>query len=342
MVAEGGSKEPHLRADPREVLPDGGLAGGLVPQGSLGLLGHGPPRQPRRLRDARDRDADGPPLRPGGLRAAPQRGHRLRVEDPARRQRRRAGQVDPPGRAVPRPSLRPRRSGERPGPEGDHARGREGVPQGPLHPRRDPDRDRGRGRQAVPRPRRGRSRPPALGRPGAAEAPQARGPARAGRHDRREAGRLDGHLDGLPDRPQPARRRLLRPGRRQLVPGRAPDVQRQADARPARQARAELRRLLVYRGLHPGRGERLPRPEQPAPAAVLLDLDPPRPGRQGGLRAPGGLVGTRPADRARHERRPTSRRPARSCSTTASSGSRPSPDASATRWTAPSTAATTS
>ena len=83
----------------------------------------------------------------------------------------------------------------------------------------------------------------------------------ARRDDRREAGRLDGDLARLPDRRHPPRRRLLRPGRRQLVPRRAPDVQRQADARPARQAGAELRRLLVHRGLHPG-GDAAPSPSR--------------------------------------------------------------------------------
>ena len=72
----------------------------------------------------------------------------------------------------------------------------------------------------------------------AAQLAKPRPPQGPGCHDRREAGRSDGHLDRLPDRRDPPRRRFLRPGRRQLVPGRAPHVQRQADAGPARQARA--------------------------------------------------------------------------------------------------------
>ena len=39
----------------------------------------------------------------------------------------------------------------------------------------------------------------------------------------------------------------------------------------------------------------VPRAEQPAAAAGLLDLDPPRPARQGGLRPPRGPLGARPA-----------------------------------------------
>ena len=120
----------------------------------------------------------------------------------------------------------------------------------------------------APLPRKGLELPPRSRLPGRPHGP--------GRHDRRQAGRGHGHLDRLPDRRDPPRRRLLRPGRRQLLPGRAPHVQRQADAGPARQARAELRRLLLHRGLHPGRGEHLPGSQQPAAAAVLLDLDPPR------------------------------------------------------------------
>ena len=59
------------------------------------------------------------------------------------------------------------------------------------------------------------------------------------------------------------RRRLLCPGAREFVPGRASDVQRQADAGPSRQTRPQLRRLLVYRRLHPGRRIDVSRPNNP-------------------------------------------------------------------------------
>ena len=108
------------------------LAGAAARKSTV-FSGDGPSRQPRRLRAARDRDAHRPAVRPRGLRAAPQRGDRLRDQDPPRRQRRGAGQVDPPGRALPRPPYGHVDRGTVAGPEVDHARRREGVPQGPLH-----------------------------------------------------------------------------------------------------------------------------------------------------------------------------------------------------------------
>ena len=85
------------------------------------------------LHPARDRDDHPAAVRPRGLRAAPQRGARLRHQDPARQQRRRAGQVDPAGRALQGSPVRPSRPGDRPGPEGDHARRRQGVSPPALH-----------------------------------------------------------------------------------------------------------------------------------------------------------------------------------------------------------------
>ena len=109
MVAEGGTQDADLRADPGEVLPDGREPHGRLPQGGDRLRGRDPPRQPRaptcRSSTAMLTDA---PVRPRGLRAAPQRGARLPHQDPPRRQRRGAGQVDAPGRALPGPPLRPR------------------------------------------------------------------------------------------------------------------------------------------------------------------------------------------------------------------------------------------
>ncbi len=51
-----------------------------------------------------------------------------------------------------------------------------------------------------------------------------------------QARRSNCHLDRLPDRRDPARRRLLRTGGGELVSWRAPHIQRQADAGPARQS----------------------------------------------------------------------------------------------------------
>ena len=109
----GGDEVADLRPAPRGVLPDGRRPRRGLPQGGHGLLGRGPPRQPRRLRPAGDRDDHHAAVRPRGLRAAPQRGARLRHQDPPRQQRRGAGQVDAAGRALPGPPLRPPRPGDR-------------------------------------------------------------------------------------------------------------------------------------------------------------------------------------------------------------------------------------
>ena len=68
------------------------------------------------------------------------------------------------------------------------------------------------------------------------------------------------------------RPRLLPADGRAFVPGRAPHVQRRADATPARAARAQLRRLRVHRELHPGRLVDVPAAEHPAPPAALRAL----------------------------------------------------------------------
>ena len=84
-----------------------------------------------------------------------------------------------------------------------------------------------------------------------------------------------------------------------------------------------------------------PDPQQPPAPGVLFDLDPPGPRRQVGLRPPGGPLGARPARSSGESHRKISRRPALSCSITASSGFRPSRAGSATRSTASFTAAKT-
>ena len=110
MVAEGGTKELTYDQILEKFYPMAAGLVGLVPQGSDRLRGRGPPRQPRRATTPLVTEMlTAPRFVRRGLRAAPQRGARLPDQDPPRRQRRGAGQVDPPARALQGPSLRPRR-----------------------------------------------------------------------------------------------------------------------------------------------------------------------------------------------------------------------------------------
>ena len=84
-------------------------------------------------------------------------------------------------------------------------------------------------------------------------------------------------------------RRLLRPGRGQLVPRRAPHVQRQADARPARQAGLNYGDYSYIEDFIQEGMSTFPVPNNPATAAILLDLDPAGAEGQGRLRAPRAL-----------------------------------------------------
>ena len=91
--------------------------------------------------------------------------------------------------------------------------------------------------------------------------------------DRRREGRARVRdLDRAAAGRDPQGSRLLPADRRALVPGRAPHLQRRADAPPARGPRAQLRRLRVHRELHPGRLDDLPAAQHRAPPAALRDL----------------------------------------------------------------------
>ena len=246
-------------------------------------------------------------------------------------------------RALQGPPLRPRHPGTVAGPEGDHARRREGVPR------------RSTTRAAGLDPRRRR----AAVDPAFAEALAKRPRRAAGRRPRRS--------------PQAAPRRRRPKGLEVTIVEKPADAtaislgfpldvtRRDDDFYALAVANSYLGEHRTFNGklmqdLRGKRGlnygdysyiedfiqdglEHLPRAEQPAAAAGLhIWLRPVPPTTA--FRPPRRPLGVRPPGPRRHERRPTSRRPARSCSTTASSGCRPSRAGSATRWTPSSPART--
>ena len=91
----------------------------------------------------------------------------------------------------------------------------------------------------------------------------------------REASDRDGHLDRVPDRGHQSRRRLLCAAGCELVPRRAPDVQRSVDEQDAWRPRTQSTAITrTSRASSRRAGSRFPVPNIPSSAAVLQYLDP--------------------------------------------------------------------
>ena len=253
--------------------------------------------------------------------------HRRALDQPGRRGgREHLGQPRLRGPAAPRRRPRPRgRHGHhrRPRPRHrgrrhrrpDHRAGRQGHARAHLQPARRGDRPgrhgRGRGALADPPPRPDRRGPHPDDRD-VRDRHQGHRPARAlrqgrqGRPVRRRRRRQDGHHPGAHQQPRPGARRpvgLLRRGRA-LPRGQRPLAgddrvgrHRQDDARVRPDERA-ARRAHARRAVRPHDGGVLPRRGGAGRAPLHRQHLPLRPGRLGGLRAPGphALPGGLPAD----------------------------------------------
>ena len=109
----------------------------------------------------------------------------------------------------------------------------------------------------------------------------------------RQAGRRRLDQLRLSARRAPRRARLLRAVDRELVARRAPQSVEPSVQRDPRAARAELRRLLVHRGVPRGRRAHHAARQRAAPHAALRDLDPHAAERAGAVRAARGAARAR-------------------------------------------------